>query len=83
MGKKTGKRRGEKSLAIPAKESEFFLVSRRNEKRLDRVNCVFRKMPQLVVWRKAWGREDWEKGIQTDKMLSNKMVTVASSVQSQ
>lgn len=67
MGKKTGKRRGEKSLAIPAKESEFYLVSRRNEKRLDRVNCVLRKMPQLVVWRKAWGREDWEKGIQQIK----------------
>ena len=44
---------------------------------------LFRKMPQLVVWRKAWGREDWEKGIQTDAVLSNKMVMVASSVQSQ
>ena len=30
------------------------------------LTVLFRKMPQLVVWRKAWGREDWEKGIQTD-----------------
>lgn len=47
------------------------------------LTVLFRKMPQLVVWRKAWGREDWEKGIQTDAMLSNKMLMVASSVQSQ
>lgn len=40
-------------------------------------------MLQLMVWRKAWGREDWEKGIQTDPVLSNKMVMAASSVQSQ
>ena len=41
FGKEDWKQRGEKSLAIPAKESEFYLARRRNEKRLDRVNCAF------------------------------------------
>lgn len=40
-GKEDWKHRGEKSLAIPAKESEFDLARRRKEKRLDRVNCAF------------------------------------------
>ena len=81
FGKEDWEQSCERGLAIPAKAFEFYVICRRSEK-IPELIVLFRKIPQLVVWRRAWGRENMEEGIQTDSMLSNRMAMVASSAPS-
>lgn len=78
FGKEDRKQICERGLAIPAKAFEFYVICRKREKRSELI-VLFRKIPQLVVWRKAWSRENREEGIQTDSMLSNSMASSARS----